>query len=35
MDYLFVLVVLATVGAVFAGVKTFIGRKKQLTELEL
>ncbi len=35
MDYLFVLIALATVGAVFAGVKALKGRRKDLTELEL
>jgi hypothetical protein len=35
MDYLFVLFGLASVGAVFAGLKTLGGRKKILTRLEL
>jgi hypothetical protein len=35
MDYLFVLFGLASVGAVFAGLKTLSGRKKILTQLEL
>jgi hypothetical protein len=35
MDYLFVLFGLASIGAVFAGLKTLAGRKKILTRLEL
>ena len=35
MDYLYVLIALASVGAVFAGLKTLKARRKDLTELEL
>jgi hypothetical protein len=35
MDYLFVLIGLASVGGVFAGLKTLAGKKKVLTQLEL
>jgi hypothetical protein len=35
MDYLFVLIGLSSVGAVFAGLKTLGGRRKQMTRLEL
>jgi hypothetical protein len=35
MDYLYVLIALASVGAIFAGAKTLKGRRKDLTELDL
>jgi hypothetical protein len=35
MDYLFVLIGLASIGALFAGVKTLSSKKKVLTQLEL
>jgi hypothetical protein len=35
MDYIFVLLALGSMGTIFAGVKTFTGKKKQLTRLEI